>query len=56
MTEINAFLVTSNELLPGKYKDEVVMRNGRLWVWFKADSGKEWTLQCPAQIVVDIDW
>ncbi|ASR77603.1 hypothetical protein SEA_PARADIDDLES_145 [Streptomyces phage Paradiddles] len=53
MTENEAWLVTGTTLLHGKYRDEVVVRNGRLWVWFKSDSGNEWTLQCPSQIVVD---
>ena len=55
MTENEGYLVTSTGLMKGRYKDEVVMRQGRLWVWFKHDTGKEWLLACPSQIVVDID-
>lgn len=56
MTESEGYLVTSDGLLKGRYKDEVAIRQGRLWVWFKSENGKEWTLQCPSQIVIDIDW
>lgn len=53
MTEHEGYLVTSNGLMKGRYKDELVMKHNRLWVWFKYESGKEWGLQCPSQIVVD---
>ncbi|AXH66892.1 hypothetical protein SEA_STARPLATINUM_165 [Streptomyces phage StarPlatinum] len=55
MTENEGYLVTSRGLFKGLYKDEVVMKQGRLWVWFKHENGKEWALQCPNQIVVDTD-
>ena len=56
MTENEGYLVAGSGLSKGLYKDEIVIKAGRLWVWFKYDNGKEWTLQCPSQIVVDIDW
>lgn len=56
MTENEGYLVSATGLMKGRYKDEVVISQGRLWVWFKHDTGKEWTLTNPGQIVVDIDW
>lgn len=56
MTEYEGYLVTCNGLMKGLYRDELVMKQGRLWVWFKCENGNEWALQCPSQIVVDIDW
>jgi hypothetical protein len=53
MTENEGYLVTASGLMKGLYKDEVVIRQGRLWVWFKYEKAKEWSLMCPSQIVVD---
>lgn len=52
MREIDAWLMAGARLLHGKYREEVVLKEGRSWVWFKTDSG-QWTLQCPSRIVLD---
>ncbi|AXH70001.1 hypothetical protein HWB80_gp145 [Streptomyces phage Karimac] len=54
MENIECWLITESVgLLHGTYKNELVVRHNRLWVWYKSDSGTEWTLQNPNMIVVD---
>ncbi|AXH66641.1 hypothetical protein SEA_STARBOW_156 [Streptomyces phage Starbow] len=54
MENIECWLITESVgLLHGTYKNELVIRHNRLWVWYKSDSGTEWTLQNPNMIVVD---
>lgn len=53
MKEIFAYLVTSSGLLPGWYKEELIVKDNRLWVPFFVSGGNEWTLQCPSKIVIE---